>query len=708
MPPVPNAPAPLPSMRPVVVTTIYDRLLTGLLFLAVAWPLGAASVGVAGLLWAMLSLPYALQLIDAQQDRPPGDLFLLDRRVAWRSQAWIFRALRIERAVKFIAGGVGLLAGMVRLTQLESGDPAVVPQLIAGVVLLLLAAKSGALLRFHRAAERWLVHGNLEGAERLYLGLLQSPTVGPMARCSLAQLRLESGRPDEAEAVLGSDPVRPDLLGFTRAAAQLMQGDAALAHRLLAEAPTYPRAGGARMERHLATELRAALALEEGRPADALKALDGITEPTPVSCEVALATLRAAALHTLDRPVPDDVRHTAGLWPRPPWTSRLPTVHASLEALDLPRSPRVDGRAEPLPPASPRPGTPPDPTNPYAATATKPSPMPSNPPPKPYLGRARPPHAHLLPVETVAVGRRWPAPRLQGVPLWLKALGGLSMVPALLLPLTLVRTIEALGRLGLGVALLFFMAASMTALPRDEGPWALGDGRRLGDSPRRLLGLHRSADLLFGGAVTLLLTAPPVFLPLPIFYALGVGFWAWRSHIPPRRVHAAWAVHTAALDALPDAMARHRADDTEPWWVLAHLLAGRTDEAAALADAIPPDRRMPRPLASWFAAARGALDRDVLGAPEPRAGAGPRYRRAMAIVLATLAAGSPLPDDDLAEGTDAARALPDRFGGGLVRLQWHALRAHDPDAATAYALDHPAELDRGIWVDRAWPSLLPP
>jgi len=688
-------PAPLPPLGPLVVAQavrwLVFALFSGLGFVPAGWLLGGEAVaGWAVGAWAganaFLAGAHVLLVLMVARDAPPGHLLLAQRRVPAESA-------RLQRVVGQVEGGLLVVLTVWWFTLAFAHADATVDR--RGALAFVLATGPLAVAwavwgrdrdvhRFNRAILRH-VAGDDEGALQLLPQRLPGARQVLVVRARAAVL-MRLGRAAEAVELLErrASPPGPDGQGYRLAAARLACGDDRLARELMAGAPSYPLRGGDRTERHHAVVLRAVLALVDDQPTEALNALDGVGERLPADLEQALVVLRSAAWQAHG----DRGRAEAALAAGPPvrgamWFTAVPAVRRLVAGLGVPL---VEPRAE-------RGG---------AVEASADEPLP------PVRALRRGGSAHLLPVENVSLG-----PRVVEVPpvlMWL--LGALSLVYAALLVGLAVTLDDSAGL----VVLLFpgmvvvATVALMQRQPRGPGTHSLGDGT------------YVSAETLGVVRARRFIVVDPWMVSswslMMILLAFAPGLWwlgvavvvviTWLRVTPGRRLDAAWVVRTAPLADLPAAMAPHRGADTEAWWVLAHLVAGRTDEAEALDAQRPARWRLPVPLATWFGAARGELQRDDLALAARGRQHGPRLRRAVAVVLQALATGEVLDAAEVAEARLVAEASPGRFGAGLHRLLWHHLRFHDPAAAEELAAAHRDALEDGVWVDGAWPNLTHP
>jgi hypothetical protein len=683
---------PLPPMGSLWWFLFYSSSLP----LALCLILGAAlglPVLVALLCWlAVRTAAFAYQFVDAMADRPPGDCLLLDRRASARVLWWCSWVSFADLAVN-----VPLMLCMTLAILLT---PYVVPDapLFIYALLLLpllyanLAVAQWHILRYNLAIHRY-IDGDLDGAR------VRLQHIGGAQRAGASRVRagllIELGRPDQARPLVDHEqpPSSTRLDDWTFALASLCTGDPTPARRMLDLTPPLPRIGGPRHVRECAVTLRAALALVDDEPERALAALDLIGEPMPWLYEQHRLQLRAATLVALDRrrDAEELVANAPGEL-RPVGLSQIPAIHRLLEGLEVPRLPVFTGSSMPAVPQR----APPDPANPYASTDVAPQAAPE--PTFAYAARRRPDFAYALPVETVRLGIRMrPLPRslVAGV-----CLGGVMGAGFAL-------WITVLAQLALLPVVLFIGSCALALAPLVEAPvWQ--PSTVLEPSYRWRQVALAMVPLGFGTALGSLVMTESEVSWLPTLGAsltpVALGAFLSMHWLVPRRRHlAARAVHRAPLDALPEAVARYRAPDTEPWWMLAHLLSGDLQAAEAIDRARPLDARLDVPFAWWFAALDGTLSPSLPGPTSPRLGEGPRYRRSMTVVLRALASDTDLPDGERAEALEAADALPDRFGGGLHRLLWHHLRRHHPDAAEAHAAEQAEALQRGAWVDRAFP-----
>jgi len=696
--------APLPPLAPELGGVLLNRLLValGLAPLAYAW----GTYGAVG--WTVWMVggtaPAIALLLEAAADRPPGAVLLRDRRCRGapaRIMAWTALA---ESAL--LVCFVGLAHYATLRLEASMGEAPVDWVLVA--TLLGMAAVMQYFVGMKNLLALAAQAGDLQRVE----GLLSAMPV-IMSRVPRAEVLLRRGQPQEAVDVLLVAEPQPGVTGYLQASACLVMGDDGLAHLLLARAPAYARRGGRRLERFLAFELQAVICLRDGDADGALAALAALSEPMPLVYSAAVAPLRVAALRARGEVAEAAALLEAGLPPQAVrWYSQVPEIHALLDGTGVERLPVFQG--------TPSGGAALDATDTHAAPPVRPG---RNPSP---LGRAASSlapahgrharHAHLLPVEAAGLGPR--LPRLLGPWRVLLAMAlVLALTPPLVVTLAEPTPPPALAWAGLYLPLLLALAgwAVGRRLPHGPGPLALGDGRRLTAAtlPHLRWQLRLMALCLPCTGVCLVALLATGFGPVAVpVVACVAGGAIWLllgvSFVPLRRVEAAWLVHSAPLDQLPEAVAAHRAPDTEAWWMLAHLLAGRTEQARALDRERSESRREPQPFAWWFRAAEGTLDDDALGPAGPGLGEGARYRRAMAVVLRALQARAPLSAADIQEGAASADALPDRFGGALHRLQWISLREHDAAGADAYAGAHGPALERGRWVDDAWPALTSP
>lgn len=685
---------PLPSLKPLAVAYAVDRSQHAVMVLLLAYALQRMlPPPLAG--WALLgavtgavvgSALWALQLHLIRQDQPPGVALLGGRRVSWRVLGMLTPWMVAETSVLVLGSASSMLWALL-------GDADGVA-LVLGFPVCVFAVTTGhtrrTIWRYNRA-----VRAHLDDAPEEALRRLAPLTRVPGLPAYLGMLRAEVlrdlGRIEEAIAQL--EPYwtgAPDLPSLALARLRLAAGDADPARLLLAALPPPPRRGGDRALRAEQTAVTAMLAIEDGEAQAAIASIDGVDETWPPRLERELMLLRAAALQISGRH--DEARECLGALDLPSHflaPPGPPVLRAALVAAGVAeRPPEVRGEAV-------------DPANVYAAASVVP-----RTPPKvqlPYRARRRPPHACLSPLDDRDLGPS--VPRQPGL-IAIVAVGcGFTAVVSLLLDLPLLGSSLLFACLG-GAALWGLTVIPGRHLPRHPPGLPLGDGRYLTEAMLPWL----RAQLLAPAAAAACLGALALVAAVVVTPVAGLGpsmVVAWFLRRPPRarlrRLAAAWAVHTAPLDALPDAVVPHRHPDTQGWWGLAHLLAGRTDEAEAILDQASAPALAP--LTAWFAAARGELTRAEVGPAVPLAPVPQLLRWGTTLCLHALATGEPLTEEEEALLTEVASADPTRFGGALHWLLAALIRRDRPEEAEAYEAAHAGSIEGGAWVERAWPAL---
>lgn len=605
---------------------------------------------------------------------PAGDL-LLESGDPFSSRA-VLAADRVGRLVA--AAWIGVVAGDLVTT------PGALPSvaLVAATAVVWFLARHrrshASLLRSHVA----MLEGRLDEARR-HLADVESPALALAAEGTrIALLQRTGDGSDGVHAVEARWTGGLDAVGAAVAGARLARSDDAdLARRWLAAERPEPTV----YERLLAAGLAAHVALVEGRPEDALRALDG-APPVPPLHARGLALARLAALRASGRE--DEARALRDALD-PPWAAE-----AWRRAAEPAFWRRLTGEGVAAAAAAPAP--PPTETQPFAAPVEGLAPAAG---PSRWVG--------VVPVERMVVFvRRSPtAHRVRAVALLtLLVLGPVLLALAALIATLGVPGDQPLVSLARGVGWLGFAmgsAGSLTFLVPSRGRPAFrtDDGRTLPTWWWWVLGSQQLGGGV--GLVGLVWSVSWVSSTAWAVAAVGapvLGWWAWRTLRRWRLLRDAHDPDPARILAWQPAGAGPELACTGAWRALGHLRAG---DAAAALDECRAARLHGNHAAfvqTWVSAGRGELPvRTLLALPTPDDEAS-RYRAAVTLALAALAAGETAAVRvQLGLWDELAAALPNVYGDLLAALvERHRRRAGEPPRPLP---EHTA------WIDRVWPAL---
>lgn len=466
--------------------------------------------------------------------------------------------------------------------------------------------------------------------------------------------------------------------------------------------------------RYLHAVVRGHLALHDGTLADLAAELAEARHDLPRFHGRELDLLRAAAHHLAGQAsAAREALQKVDRLDDELWRVRAqPQLWATLEQL---RSGQAPAAISPPPSArtTASPSDAPTDADPFAAPAT------DRPSERASQGLLQGRQVGAIPVELAALtGRQgpvvtWVLRVLTGLLLLLSAPLSLLLLPGFLPP-DPVRTTAAIAALVgvLGVVLLVGMREGVQWLTsRGSGGVRLFDGRLLSQEGQRWWWLWSFQSTL---AVLVLMVVPAVelaalgsahtgVLVLLLFLLTALG---GRQFQRVRRACA--AVHFAPVGEVVDRVTPNQTHHGAGWMLLAYLVDGRVDDAAAYLDKHMGLAPGLDELALWVRAGRGEASLvQLLQRPTPTLAS--RYRIAVAQRLAALHSGDlTAVADEVAQGKALADELPNRLGGLLHRTN-HAVQARvDPTAAERYATSHRHELRQGAWARGAWPALLPP
>ena len=599
-------------------------------------------------------------------------------------------AERLGHAVAALVAAVVLVAGITR--------PVIIgTTVVALVVQLLLVASRWGGWRQHTAYQALMNHQPQRALDALK-AFRKVP--GPLGRGiahtragALAQLGQPEAALRELEAVWGGDY---DATAALVALARLRRGDPELAQQWLAA--QHP---DDRYHAYLRGVVAGTLALHEADPHAALAATD-LTHDLPAFQQRELELVAAAALQQAGRG--DEARQRLdGLraLDKEAWRAQAqPTLWSLIDDARAGRASQAVRAARST--AAPRP-QPPPPSDAFAAPAAPPT-----------MARWRGVQVGVVPYESSALG-----PASERAPMLKRALVVFLVGLALLLA-ALAALLAGAGELEPELSAIVVLVEGLVALVvvlqgarewmarrlRGSGPgMVLGDGRVLPEQPSWMRWLWSLSPALVLAALGVLPLIEWAFLGTAVSLVLLVVLAA-RVGLSTRRrlaaMRAAIAVHEAAPDEVVAIVRQQQGPFTTGWLYLAHLVAGDLDGAQAVVEehiAILPQLAE---LGLWLRAAQGHVALDQLLQQEPTE-LGDRYRHAVAVRLAALAAGQA--HRALDDGPQVARLadqLPNRFGGLLHRLQLEVLRRARPDEADAYEAAHAQALERGAWVPDAW------